>query len=250
MKKPIPAFATEDEERRYWQNHDSTNHLDWSEAENVVAPKLKPVKIVCISDTHGLHRRVRVPDGDVLVHAGDLTSRGELSTVEDFNAWLGTLPHPHKVVIAGNHDFCFEDPARRAAERLTHATYLQDSGVTVAGLRIWGSPWQPWFHDWAFNLPRGQALKDKWDLIPGGTDILITHGPPHGIGDRTQSGERAGCEDLAEAVATRIRPKLHVFGHIHEGYGMSTRGPTTYVNASICTLAYQPVQPPIVVELP
>src|SRR6185503_8511517 len=99
---------------------------------------------VCLSDTHDLHDRIAVPEGDLLLHAGDATMHGARGQIADFDAWLGTLPHPHKVVIAGNHDFLFErDPA--AARRLvTNAVYLEDSGVTIGGLRIWGSPWQPW----------------------------------------------------------------------------------------------------------
>lgn len=207
------------------------------------------MRIVMISDTHGLHRRVRIPDGDLLLHAGDLTNHGELDQVADFNDWLGTLPHRHKFVIAGNHDFCFEE-SDGAARLLTNATYLLDSGVTVEGLRIWGSPWQPWFFDWAFNLQRGPEIRAKWKLVPDATDILITHGPPRGFGDRTDSGEDAGCADLLAEIRERIRPRLHVFGHIHEGYGQWNDGETTFVNASTCNLDYDPVQPPIVIDWP
>ena len=206
------------------------------------------MRIVLMSDTHGLHRRIRVPDGDLLIHAGDLTNRGEIQQVADFNDWLGGLPHPQKVVIAGNHDFCFEK-SDYAATLLTHATYLLDSGTTAAGLRIWGSPWQPWFFDWAFNLQRGPEIRAKWELIPDGTDILITHGPPPGLGDRTISGEAAGCADLLDEIRTRVRPQLHVFGHIHEGYGILHDGGTTSVNASICTVEYRPINPPVVLDL-
>lgn len=206
------------------------------------------MRLVLISDTHGLHRRVQIPDGDLLIHAGDLTNHGELDQVADFNAWLGDLPHPHKIVIAGNHDFCFEQ-SDHAAKLLTHATYLFDAGVTVGGVRIWGSPWQPWFFDWAFNLQRGPELRAKWRLIPTGTDILVTHGPPRGFGDLTAGGERAGCADLLDEMRTRIRPQLHVFGHIHEGYGTMRDGDTLCVNASICDLDYRPVNAPVVLEL-
>src|SRR4029453_10448992 len=112
------------------------------------------MRVVMIADTHGLHRSVRVPEGDLLIHAGDVTSFGELDTVADFNGWIGALPHPHKVVIAGNHDFCF-DKSDDAARILTNATYLFDAETAACGVRIWGSPWQPWFFDWAFNLQRG-----------------------------------------------------------------------------------------------
>lgn len=216
------------------------------------------MRIVCISDTHCRHEGLSVPEGDLLLHAGDATRRGTREQIEDFDRWLGTLPHPHKVVIAGNHDFAFEqDPQARTW--MTRATYLQDEMVEVGGLRIWGSPWQPRFFDWAFNLDRGEPLRRVWEKIPEGTDILLTHGPPRGVLDRTFRGEEVGCDDLMEAVA-RVRPRLHVFGHIHEAYGqLERRWParpgqaghdrTLFINASTCTLAYTASQAPVVVEL-
>ncbi len=206
------------------------------------------MRIVCLSDTHDLHDHVRVPDGDLLLHAGDATMRGSLAQIEAFDQWLGRLPHTHKVVIAGNHDFAFERTPARARAAIRNAIYLQDEEVAVDGLRIWGSPWQPWFHDWAFNLPRGPELAAKWALMPAGIDVLVTHGPPFDVLDTTSRGERVGCADLLAAVQ-RLAPRLHVFGHIHEGYGTAVRGGTRFVNASICTERYNPVQPPIVVDL-
>lgn len=205
------------------------------------------MRIVCLSDTHGHHKRVTVPDGDLLVHCGDSTRRGAEPEIRSFDRWLAALPHRHKVVISGNHDFGFErDPAARTW--ITGAVYLQDEGIEVGGLRIWGSPWQPRFFDWAFNMDRGAPIRAIWDRIPAGTDILLTHGPPHGILDRTRHGEQVGCEELLLAVE-RIRPRLHVFGHIHEDAGQAERGGTRFVNAAICDLTYQPVHPVIVVDL-
>ena len=205
------------------------------------------MRIVCISDTHCRHDDVDLPDGDLLLHAGDATKRGTLDQIRDFDRWLGTLPHPHKVVIAGNHDFGFEtDPTARAL--ITNATYLQDEGIEIAGVSVWGSPWQPRFFDWAFNLDRGPDLAAVWAKIPDRTDVLLTHGPPRGILDRTFRGEDVGCDDLLEA-AQRVKPKLHVFGHIHEAYGRLDRDGTTFVNASTCTLRYEATQAPIVVDL-
>jgi len=203
------------------------------------------VTIVAISDTHGMHRDLEIPDGDVLVHAGDLTSHGQLEQVAAFDDFLGALPHPHKVLIAGNHDFCFEREPEASRALITNATYLQDEEATVGSLRFYGSPWQPWFFDFAFNLQRGPELAAKWDLIPQGIDVLITHGPPLGHGDRVASGKQEGCADLLQAVR-RIRPGLHLFGHIHEAYGISGEGPTTFINASTCTLRYRPENPPMV----
>jgi Icc-related predicted phosphoesterase len=193
----------------------------------------RSVRIVALSDTHGFHRQVLVPAGDILIHAGDLTGRGSLEEVRDFNAYLGELPHQQKVIIAGNHDWCFEHNPVVARSLLTNGIYLQDQAVVIAGLTIYGSPWQPWFYDWAFNLPRGAALRAKWARIPGTTDILVTHGPPYGYGDTTDQGISAGCADLLSRIE-HVRPKLHICGHIHEGAGVRTNGHTTLINASVC----------------
>lgn len=217
-------------------------------------------RIVCISDTHGLHEALTVPDGDVFIHAGDMTLGGREQEVAAFAAWLAALPHPHKIVIAGNHDWVVERTPARARELLGDMTYLRDDGVHVAGLDIWGSPWQPWFYDWAFNLPRGKSLRERWDLIPDKTDVLITHGPPFGHLDSAprpnafgpDAGldvEHVGCEELRLAL-DRVQPRLHVFGHIHEGYGRDALDGTVLVNASNCDVDYRPVNPPIVVDLP
>jgi predicted phosphohydrolase len=204
------------------------------------------VRVVCVSDTH--LRPFEVPDGDVLVHAGDMTMGGSLAEVQDFARVFEVLPHPHKVLIAGNHDFAFMRRPEEARALLGSTVYLQDDGAEVAGLRVWGSPWQPRFGDWAFNLDRGAPLREKWDRIPERLDILVTHGPPEGIGDRTAFGQSVGCADLRDAVL-RTRPRFHVFGHIHEGYGVLRKGETTYVNASVCTLQYRPTNAPIVLEV-
>lgn len=187
--------------------------------------------IVCISDTHGHHDITVVPAGDILIHAGDLTKFGELDEVDSFNAWLGTLAHPHKVVVAGNHDWCFQRYPQEARRRLPNALYLQDEAAELAGLKFYGSPWQPWFLDWAFNLPRGPELAAKWALIPADTDVLVTHGPPEGIGDLTKHWYHVGDADLRHRVQ-QVRPKLHVFGHIHEAAGVCRVDQTLFVNAA------------------
>lgn len=206
------------------------------------------MRIVCLSDTHMRHKKIQIPDGDVLVHAGDFTTRGSFEDIIGFNSWLGRLPHKHKVIIAGNHDFGFERDSSHARSLITEAIYLEDSGTEIDGVRFWGSPWQPWFYSWAFNLRRGAPLAEKWALIPTNTDVLITHGPPFGILDQTDRGEPVGCEELKKELH-RVRPKLHVFGHIHEAYGQTYEDGTTFVNASNCTLQYKPDNAPIVVDI-
>ncbi|XP_045585223.1 metallophosphoesterase MPPED2 [Procambarus clarkii] len=216
------------------------------------------VRFVCMSDTHNGTKKLPhpVPDGDVLLHAGDFTQRGTIAEARQFNDWLGTLPHPHKVVISGNHEVLLDQVAcytHKAADPLTvlrNATYLQDSSVTIYGIKIYGAPWTPEYHVMAFNLPRGKSLQHKWQIIPTDTDILMTHEPPLGHGDLTWREQRVGCVDLLAAVQTRIKPAYHVFGHIHEGYGMTTDGTTVFVNASTCDVTYEPVNPPVVFDMP
>ncbi len=206
------------------------------------------MRLVFISDTHTYHQGLSVPDGDVLIHAGDMTRKGELGDLLAFNAWLGELPHPHKLVIAGNHDWCWAEDRAACEQLLSNATYLEDAVASLGGLRFYGTPWQPDFHNWAFNLPRGQPLREKWLLIPRDTDVLITHTPPRGILDRTERDELAGCDDLREIVAL-LGPRIHIFGHIHEAYGSQTIGPTTYLNASSIDRRGQSINPPLVIDL-
>lgn len=209
------------------------------------------MRVVCISDTHLIHQMVKlkVPDGDLLIHAGDGTNDGTVGEVTAFTQWLAGLDHPHKVLIAGNHDWLFQkDPARAKAIVPPSITYLQDSTVEIKTMKIYGSPWQPAFMGWAFNLPRGRPIRKKWKRIPDDTDILITHGPPAGILDQSYAGESVGCADLRETIR-RVKPKLHVFGHIHKSYGSTVVSGTRFVNASICNEDYLPSNKPIVIDL-
>lgn len=208
-----------------------------------------------------------MPPGDVLLVAGDITGRGRLHEVEDFDAWLAVQPYPLKIVVAGNHDFYFENHMLEAKRALRHAVYLQDemyvirpSAIDREGtwrIRVYGSPWQPRFLDWAFNLDRNSSqLRGKWRKIPaadadnglGRVDVLVTHGPPYGILDPNLRDERAGDETLAEELK-RIKPRLHVFGHLHSGYGRVEDNGTIFVNASMCDEQYEIHRRPIVVEL-
>ncbi len=132
---------------------------------------------------------------------------------------------------------------------LTNVEVFVDDYVIIDGLLYYFSPYQPEFCDWAYNLPRGEPLREKWSLIPDNVDVLVTHGPPHGILDVAPFGGNVGCEELRQVIGTRINPKLHVFGHIHDGYGMTKIGNTTFVNAAICTERYQPINAPIVIDI-
>ncbi|MBL7817198.1 MAG: metallophosphatase domain-containing protein [Saprospiraceae bacterium] len=204
---------------------------------------------VAISDTHNKHPE-HLPHGDVLIHAGDVTSKGSEAQVYHFLEWFSVQPHQYKVFIAGNHDFYFENTKPEIIAKMIpeNVIYLNDSGVTIEGIKIWGSPIQPWFYDWAFNRRRGTDIRKHWDLIPNDTDILITHGPAYMRLDKTVSGQNVGCMDLLTAIR-RTQPQFHICGHIHEAYGVQKDGLTTYINASVLNLRYELMNKPIVFEV-
>ncbi len=206
------------------------------------------MKICMISDTHSLHEELIVPEADLLIHAGDISSRGEVGELERFLAWFSALPHPHKVFIGGNHDF-FLEASREAFLRMVpdNLIYLENEQRIVAGIKIWGSPITPYFFNFAFNRYRGRGIRCYWEEIPADTDIVVTHGPPFGIGDATVKGVRAGCDDLLDIV-TKIKPRYHIFGHIHEAYGIYEKEDTTFVNASVLDIHYRMVHAPIVLD--
>lgn len=207
------------------------------------------MRFVAISDTHGKHQ-FDLPAGDVILHAGDVSSRGLKAEVEHFLDWFSSLDYAYKIFIAGNHDFFFEKAPQAEIQALIpdNLIYLNDSGVEVEGIKIWGSPIQPWFYDWAFNRQRGPAIQKHWNLIPEDSDIVITHGPVFGIHDRTVSGQLVGCEDLLPVIQ-RIAPKVHLCGHIHEAYGTKQVGETLYINASILDLRYTIAHDPVVFDV-
>lgn len=207
------------------------------------------MRVVCLSDTHERHAEIDVPDGDLLLHAGDFTGKGDIKAILNFAAWMGSLPHPHKVVIPGNHDLLFEKDWNHARILMgsSGARLLNQEQIKVDDLTIWGEPRQPEFYNWAFNVPR-EGMRRVWEQAPRNVDIVLTHGPPHGIGDRSGRDERVGCRYLFDYIV-EVQPKLVVCGHIHGGYGRYKVGQTLIVNASNCTEQYHPTNPPIVVDL-
>ena len=202
------------------------------------------MKVAAISDTHGQHSNLTIPEADLLVHAGDICMYGNVRELEMFNEWARKLPMP-VVCIAGNHDLALEAKPDEARAVLTDVTYLQDEEATVAGLRIYGAPWSPTFFNWSFMLDRGSPIREKWEKIPHGLDILLTHGGPMYKCDSTNSGERVGCEDLREIVHDRL-PRYHVFGHIHPAHGVSMGEHVTFINASICNDRLIPIHQPTI----
>ena len=226
------------------------------------------MKLVCISDTHGKHRKLQeLPHGDTIIFAGDFSNVGERYQVEDFFEWLKSQPHKYKVVIAGNHDKSF-DP-KYTPQTVPHIIskpewlndllktlpkyrihYLENSGVEIEGIKFWGSPITPDFgaHFWAFNSPRGSSIKKYWDMIPIDTDVLITHGPPVYRLDAVSGVQHVGCADL-ESTVFKVKPKIHVFGHIHEAYGKDESDKTRFVNASSADEYYRICNAPIEIEI-
>ena len=208
------------------------------------------MKIVAISDTHGKHHQISLPEADMIIHAGDVSSRGSEVEVNNFLKWYASLDYKYKIFIAGNHDFFFEQEDAEIIQSIIpdNLIYLNDSGIEIEGINIWGSPIQPWFFNWAFNRQRGEDIQKHWEIIPQNTDILITHGPPKSILDMTFNGEEVGCEDLLNTVL-EIKPEHHIFGHIHEAYGKKMKHDIQFINASTLNLKYQVANQPIVFEV-
>jgi len=202
---------------------------------------LRRLRIVCMSDTHGKHWEMRdkVPDGDIFIHAGDFSFKMRKNdaeeAMEDFNAWLGTLPHTYKIVIAGNHEIALNDYTLfQIQRRLSNCIYLQDSGVSVEGLKIYGTPWTP-SCNMGFSDSHSNLEQRIWPKIPLKTDILISHMPPFNIKDIAYDPRNTnavacsvckqmhrryshwGSKGLRERVRV-VRPKVHIFGHVHNRY--------------------------------
>jgi|ERR1035437_95604 Icc-related predicted phosphoesterase len=207
---------------------------------------MEKLTIDLLSDTHNQHAKFQCDGGNILIHAGDVSLRGSEVEIITFLDWYAKQDYDHLVLVPGNHDFGFErTPALFAEEcQKRNIILLNDSGVDLEGIKIWGSAVQPWFHNWAFNRDRGPEIKHHWDMIPDDTELLITHGPPAGFLDVVSyvdgtPKERAGCQDLMDKIL-KTQVKLHVFGHIHEARGIEYLGPTTFVNASCLDRMYSP----------
>lgn len=223
------------------------------------------MRFICISDTHGLHASMPdLPDADGIIHAGDFTNFGRMDQCIKALGWFNSLPYKHRIIIAGNHDL-FMDPDHPDQSSSISAInailpvsegfhYLWNSGCDIEGLKFWGSPQTPVFFNWAFNLPHGEPLRKHWNQIPTNTDILITHGPIHGVLDRApsllNSSKLISVGDVALARRVQvIKPSVHVCGHIHCSYGVEKCNDTLHINASICTESYQPTNKPFIFDI-
>jgi len=212
-------------------------------------------------------------EADMIIHAGDMSNMGYETEVEDFLKWFSELPYKYKILIAGNHDWLFElqrGIAKDMLKKYPNIIYLEndfveidmnegfaslansgEEGSTIVPsnkLKIWGSPITPWFHSWAFNKIRGDEINRYWAHIPDDIDILVTHGPPHGILDMVLEGSEKGCEMLMERIK-QIKPKLHVFGHIHEAAGHEEKDEIHFVNASLVNVRMQLMHKPTIFEV-
>ena len=221
------------------------------------------MKIVSISDTHKHHRKIEFTDdmlsSDVIVCAGDITSNGEPHVVEDFINWFAELPIPNKITIFGNHETGFADAIsgkrlnflEQCKDKGVH--YLEDSSITIDSIVFYGSPFSKRFYDWEFNVSEGEASVQKWNQIVPSTNVLITHGPVYGVLDEAPRGvggfENVGCKDLLNRVWELDNLKAHIFGHIHASSGIEDVYGMKFVNASICTERYQPLNPPRVITI-
>lgn len=209
------------------------------------------MRLVLMSDTHGYHSRVKVPPGDVLIHAGDFSAYGTEEELVRFVQWLSNLSHACKFIVPGNHDKQLEKDPRLFDLFGGVAECLFNDETTYKGYTFWGSSFQPWFNNWSFNLPRnGEELRKNWAAMPDDCDILLTHSPPHGILDRSDEGIHCGCELLRERIEV-VKPRLSVFGHIHEARGFNdhTIEGVTCVNATLLDGAYRLVHNPVVLDV-
>jgi Icc-related predicted phosphoesterase len=227
--------------------------------------------IDCIADLHGFFPELE--GGDLLIVAGDITASDTVPQLKAFFDWFEVQKYRKKVLIGGNHDnFLANSLSTSTAKKLgldgmdlgqNEYEYLLDSGTEFEGLKIWGSPWTPWFYGVhpkckAFMVSEAE-LDKKFTLIPANTDILVTHGPPFGCLDKNVEGTHCGSTSLADRIF-ELNFKLHVFGHIHEAYGQCAEGYMIegeketafgglHVNCSYVNYHYKPVNKPVRVIL-
>ncbi len=211
------------------------------------------LKIVCISDTHNKHDRITIPECDILIHAGDATGMGTFTEVRKFAEWFEKQPAKHKIFVPGNHELDFANQYPISAfwfhDHCPSGHLLINAEIEIEGIRFYGSPITPFFLNWAWN-EFSEGLMRTWKQIPDDVDILITHGPPYGILDRSYvaRGRMLGCTYLRDEIKDRVKPDVHIFGHIHDSHGTHSDGTTDYYNVSICTEEYNPDNPITIID--
>lgn len=205
------------------------------------------MRLICLADTHNQHHEIAIPEGDVLIHAGDCTDGGTERETLKFLEWFSAMPHKFKILVPGNHDFYFE---KFSFENILPGQIhlLIDSGVEINGYEFWGSPYIPSDGSWAFSRERGSEIRKHWEMIPSSTNILITHTPPYKILDEIQSGFNLGCEELSHKIEI-LQLTHHIFGHIHFSSGSVKRKGVNYHNTAILNEKYKIYTPPKVIDL-
>lgn len=220
------------------------------------------MKITFLSDTHSKHDQLTddLTDGDVIIHSGDVTLSGYEYEVKKFLEWYSDLRYETKIFIAGNHDrFLEQYPGKKKEllEQFPDVIYLENSSTIIKenpwdteGYKVYGSPYQPRYHNWSFNIDRdSDEIEANWNLIPDDTDILVTHGPPKGILDYVQRDfYNAGCERLLPRVYD-IQPKIHSFGHIHGNFGYHPENKTMFLNVAVLSERLQYRYKPLDIEI-
>lgn len=210
------------------------------------------IKICALSDTHTKHQDIKIPECDILIHAGDYSYQGRAQEIVSFLNWFDKQPAKHKIFINGNHEIGPEESPNVFKNLMLNfpgITYLEEELVTIEGLKIYGYPITPTFYDWAYMRDRGSPNMLKGlSLIPSNIDILVSHGPAYGILDTTKSNELVGCGDLLHELQ-RIKPQVMVFGHIHETYGQKEIDGIKYFNVSILDEYYKVKNQPTVFEI-
>lgn len=210
------------------------------------------LKIVAISDTHSRHNEIEIPECDILIHSGDFVfSHNRVEMIEEdatkrFCEWFRSQDQAgRKIAVAGNHDFVCEKHEEKVRDWLgSNVDYLVDEGIQIEGWNIWGTPWQPNFHNWAFNVENDYHMMSKLEMIPTETDILVTHHPPYGILDRSSWGQICGCPLTLSHIQKTLNIKLHIFGHIHPGYGILEQDGVIFCNATIVNEKYKVTNEP------
>lgn len=215
------------------------------------------MKLVCISDTHGMHNHLSMPEGDILIHSGDFSISGHMEDLIKFAKWMSFQPYKHLILVAGNHDAMLSGSLANNARTILEQhgiTYLKDSSVTIEGYKFYGSPWTPQFGNWSFMKRRNSSsLQWIWNNIPNDTDILITHGPPFGILDLNHRLQNCGCEQLRKRIS-ELNLKVHIFGHIHHSHGIIFKDyendqKDVFINASSLGENYISINQPITFDL-
>lgn len=204
------------------------------------------MRLVCLADTHNQHSDIEIPEGDVLIHAGDFTDGGSERETQDFLNWIISQPHTHKILVPGNHDFFFEKEELQELPENIHV--LIDKGIEIEDHLFWGSPYIPGMGNWSFSRERGADIREHWQLIPENTDILITHSPPYGILDQIGTGVKLGCEELQKRVE-QIKPDYHLFGHIHHSAGKMKMNGVQYYNLSVLDERFRIMNTPHIIDL-